>query len=66
MTDVPTAKPSYESLVAEIDKLFETGDTATPGQAAAIRTAVDKLLDPGRGSTADFSDPANSGLETML
>ena len=55
-------KPTYVDLIASVKALFETGNLASAEEATELRGAVDKLLDPGRGSTMDFSDPANSGL----
>ena len=60
MTDA--AAPTYDQLLSLINALYASGATASPEQASAIKAAVDKLMSPDRGSTMDFSDPANAVL----
>lgn len=62
----PSAAPTPAELIDIIDQVFQTGVTPTPEEIQKLKDGIEKLTNPGRGSTLDFSDPANSGLISVL
>jgi hypothetical protein len=61
MTDASDT-PSFRALIDAANQLFKAPTLATAEEAAELRAIIGRLLHPGRGSTMDFGDPANSGL----
>ncbi len=58
--------PTPADVLDVIRKCFDGGQVCTPEEAKALKEAVEKLINPGRGSTLDFTDPANTGLLPLL
>ncbi|MFI4965509.1 MAG: hypothetical protein ACHP9T_09100 [Caulobacterales bacterium] len=61
-----SATPTFNELISLANALLETGATAAGTEAEALKIIVDRLLDPTRVGTPDFSDPAISGLSAAL
>ena len=58
-------EPTYRELIDAANALFDAGAHSTPDEEAALRAAVDKLLDPHR-STADPHDIDNIRMNATI
>ena len=56
------AAPTPGDLVGIMEQVFNSSVIPTPEEAEKIKTLAERITREGRGSTLDFSDPANSGM----
>ena len=56
------ATPTPGDLVGIMEQVFNGSVIPTLEEAEKIKSLAERITREGRGSTLDFSDPANSGL----